>query len=85
MSLTQVTNDELLDIEGECYDMIQTGLEDNALNLANIGFFDEFVENIFDYMVLLKRNQDKLFFYFRSLLIYLCNLYMWIRISFCKI
>lgn len=50
MSLTQVTNEELLDIESECCDMIQTGLEDNALNLANIGFFDEFVENIFDYM-----------------------------------
>ena len=50
MSQNQVTNEEWMDIESECYEMIQTNLEENALNMANNGFFDEFVDNIHGYI-----------------------------------
>ena len=72
------------------YDFLQEEIEEQILMQGcqnhQLGLkIDTSYLQLLDQQVLLMRNQDKLFYYYHSLLINLCNLYMWTWFGFCKI
>lgn len=50
MCLSQVTNEEMTDIENECRELIQYCIEGNALQMSNVNFFESLVENIHEFI-----------------------------------